>query len=41
LEANMRRNISGKRHSRKFNKARRKTRAINSPQHIMRGGFRL
>lgn len=36
-----RRNISGKKHARKFSKARRKSRSINSPQVIMRGGFRL
>lgn len=36
-----RRNISGKRHGQSFAKARRKTRAINSPSFIMRGGIRL
>lgn len=35
-----RKNISFKKHARKFNKARNKTRAINNAQ-IMRGGFRL
>lgn len=37
----MRFNMSGKKHARKFTKARKRTRAINSPQKIMRGGFRL
>jgi len=37
----MRRNIGGKRHARKFNQARKRARAVNSPQKIMRGGFRL
>jgi len=36
-----RRNISGRKHGKKFARARRKTKAVNSPQHIMRGGFRL
>jgi len=36
-----RRHISGRKHGRKFNKYRNKTRAINSPQQAMRGGFRL
>lgn len=35
-----RKNISFKKHSRKFNKARSKTRAINNAM-PMRGGFRL
>lgn len=33
--------MSAKKHSRKFAKAKRKTRAINSPSHVMRGGRRL
>lgn len=33
--------MSGRHHARKFNRARRKTRAINNPRQIMRGGFRL
>jgi len=37
----MRRNISGKKHARKFNKVRRRTKAINNPGHIARGGFRF
>jgi len=36
-----RRNISAKRHGRKFNKAKNKTRKINTPNHVMRGGIRL
>jgi len=36
-----RRNLSGKRHSRKFGRARRRSKKINNPTHIMRGGFRL
>jgi len=41
LEADMRRNISGKHHARRFNKARSKYRAINNPSRILRGGTRL
>lgn len=37
----MRRNISGKKHARKFNKARRRTKAINNPRGMARGGFRF
>jgi hypothetical protein len=36
-----RRPLSGKRHGRKFAKIARRTRAINSPSHVMRGGIRL
>lgn len=36
-----RRNISARKHGRKFNKAKRRSRAINTPSHVMRGGFRL
>lgn len=36
-----RRNISGKKHGRKFNNARKRTRKINSPAFVMRGGIRL
>jgi len=36
-----RRNISGKKHARKFQRARNKGRAINSPGTVMRGGIRL
>lgn len=36
-----RRHISGRKHARTFNRNRRRTRAINSPTHVMRGGFRL
>jgi len=36
-----RRHISGKRHGRSFNKKRNRTRAINSPAFVMRGGIRL
>jgi len=36
-----RKNISYKKHARKFNSARRNYKAVNSPQQIMRGGFRL
>lgn len=38
----MRRNkIGGRRHARSFQKKRNKTRAINSPTMVMRGGIRL
>lgn len=37
----MRRKVSARKFSKKFNRARRKTRAINSPNSIMRGGIRL
>lgn len=33
--------LSGRRHGRKFQRARNKTRAINSPAFVMRGGIRL
>jgi len=36
-----RRNISSRRHGKKFARARRRTRAINTPSHVMRGGIRL
>lgn len=36
-----RRNISGKRHGRRFNKLRNRRRAINEPSSFMRGGIRL
>ncbi|QXP08146.1 MAG: hypothetical protein [Arizlama microvirus] len=37
----MRRNISGKKHARKFNKAHRRTKAVNRPGSMARGGFRF
>lgn len=36
-----RRNISARKHAKSFNRTKRKGRAINNPQRIMRGGFRL
>lgn len=36
-----RRNISAKKHARKFNKARSTTRAVNNPSNYLRGGRRL
>jgi len=36
-----RRNISGRKHARKFTKSRRSSKAINSPSFVMRGGIRL
>lgn len=36
-----RRKISGRRHGKKFGRARNRTRAINTPNHVMRGGIRL
>jgi len=33
--------LSPKRHARKFNKLRNKTKVINSPSVVMRGGIRL
>lgn len=36
-----RRQLNGKTHRRKFQRARNKTRAINSPTFVMRGGIRL
>lgn len=36
-----RRNMSPRKHARRFTKARRQTKAINSPAFIMRGGIRL
>jgi len=36
-----RRNISAKKHGRKFQKGRNKTRRINTGAGVMRGGFRL
>lgn len=36
-----RRNISPRRHARKHNRLNRRSKAINSPGFIMRGGIRL
>lgn len=36
-----RRHISGRKHGKKFGRAKRHTKAINNPSHVMRGGFRL
>lgn len=36
-----RRTISARRHSKKFQRARRKTKAVNAPMFHMRGGLRL
>lgn len=36
-----RRNISGRKHAKKFNRTNKKHRAINSPGFSMRGGIRL
>lgn len=36
-----RRHMSARKHGKKFNHARRNTRAINSPTFVMRGGIRL
>lgn len=36
-----RRNMSARKHGRKFGRARNKTRRINTPSHVMRGGIRL
>lgn len=36
-----RRNISARKHGKKFARARSKTRIINSPRVVMRGGIRL
>lgn len=36
-----RRNMSYRKHAKKFSRTRRHVKAINNPQHIMRGGFRL
>jgi len=36
-----RRKLSGRKHGRRFQRARNKTRAINSPAFVMRGGIRL
>lgn len=36
-----RKRMSGRSHGRKFTKARRRTKAINSPGMVMRGGIRL
>lgn len=33
--------LSGKKHARKFGKARARHKAINSPAFVMRGGIRL
>ncbi|QXP08206.1 MAG: hypothetical protein [Arizlama microvirus] len=40
-ELEMRRKLNGKKYSRKFNKAHRRTRALNRPSAIARGGFRF
>lgn len=37
----MRRPVNARKHARKFNKGARRTRAINRPRQIMRGGIRL
>jgi len=37
----MRKRMSFKQHSRKFNKAHKRSRAINAPSQVMRGGIRL
>jgi len=36
-----RRNMSARKHGKKFQKGRNKSRAINSPGTVMRGGIRL
>lgn len=36
-----RKNISARKHARKFAKARKTTKVINSPRVVMRGGIRL
>jgi len=36
-----RRHMSGRKHGKRFNRARNRTRAINSPTFVMRGGIRL
>lgn len=41
VTAMARKNIRARRHARKFAKGARRTRRINQPSHIMRGGFRL
>lgn len=40
-EIDMRRPMKGRKYARKFQAARRKTRAINNPRAMTRGGFRL
>jgi len=40
-ETEMRRAMSGKKYGRKFNKAHKRTKAINRPGGISRGGFRF
>jgi len=37
----MRRPMNGKRYARKFNRARKRTKAINNPRSMARRGFRL
>lgn len=37
----MRKHLSARKHSRKHNRIARKTRKINSPAYVMRGGRRL
>lgn len=36
-----RKRITPRKHARKFSKIRKKTKAINSPAFVMRGGIRL
>lgn len=36
-----RQRLSGRKHGRKFQRARNRTKAINSPAFVMRGGIRL
>lgn len=36
-----RRNINARKHARKFSKARRRSKVINSPNFVLRGGIRL
>lgn len=40
-ESEMRRAMNGKKYSRKFNKAHKRTKAVNRPSGISRGGFRF
>lgn len=40
-EKAMRRPVSKRSYGKKFNKARKRTRAINNPRGMARGGFRL
>lgn len=36
-----RRNMSGRKHAKKFGRARRTTKAINQPKRVSRGGIQL